>query len=419
MLSIPRRTRNLIITVILILAAVYGVARLAVWYTVKDGLDSAQESIAPFASMEYSNIHSPVFGAFGASGIRIKPHMFQDEIAIGSVLVHIEDPVEKYQFLNARMNDSIPTSFSFSLNGARVPLTASVAALLDANTAMAGLPPDSAAACKAGTGFTVADLKKMGYEELVANITADYAYARRGSGLSVYLRLHVSDMMEMTLEGRIPPSDVVFAVDRISGIPRLSDLTVTMRDLSWSPRFNRYCAGMLGITEAEYVEKRVNDTRLIFAQTGFELSEELLAGLKDFASGNVSMTLSLNPHDPFDPTQVDLMADPEYAIDALGMEVMFDGKPVQSLGAVRAVAAEEPEAAPKQVMETYKPTGLDELPQYLKSQVRIVTADDKVHEGYLDSIDANRIVLTRHLVGGSATFDVGREQVERVLVLRP
>jgi hypothetical protein len=69
--------------------------------------------------------------------------------------------------------------------------------------------------------------------------------------------------------------------------------------------------------------------------------------------------------------------------------------------------------------ETFKPTALQELPQYLESEVQIFTADGKRHNGYLGGVDAEKIVLIQHLVGGSATFDVARADVDKVLVLRP
>lgn len=419
MLAKSRRTRNWIIALILIPAAAYGVARLAVWYTVKDGLATARESLAPFASLEHSAILSPVFGAFGATGIRIKPQLFEDEIEIGSALVHIDDPIEKYEFIHAALRDTVPTSVKISLNAVRVPLDGDIARWLNANAAPAGAASDASTACAAGTGFTLADMKKVGYEELVANLRADYTYDRRGRGLSTYLNLQVRDVFELTLEGRIPPSDVVFTVDRMSGIPRLSDLTLTLRDLSWAPRFNKYCAGVLGISEAEYVDKRVQDARDAFREAGFDASEELLAALKEFTRGTASLTLSLNPREPFDPTGLDFEGDPEYMIDKLGLEVMVEGKPVRNLGAVTEVAAADEETEQDQMDETYQPTPLAELPLYLKSAVRVFTADGKLHEGYLDAVDAQKLVLTRHLAGGSATFDVGRDNVERVLVLRP
>lgn len=423
MLKTSRRTRNWIIALILIPAAVYGVARLAVWYSVKDGLADIRESMAPFASLEYSRILSPVFGAFGATGIRIKPHVFEDEIEVGSALIHTRDPMEKYRFLSATMSGTIPTSFNFSLNRVRIPLNGDLANWLNTAAKPVASPPGTKAACAAGTGFTLGDLTKMGYEDLVANLQADYAYDRRARGLSVYLKLAIQDMYEITLEGRIPPSEVVFAVDRLTGVPKISDLTVSLRDLSWSPRFNKYCAGVLGISEAAYVDKRVKDTREAFMEAGFEPSDELLAGLREFARGTASLTLSLNPHDPIDPTQLDMEGDPEYLIDKMGLEVMIEGNPVRNLGALTQTAVEEPESMqedePVQTAETYKPTPLAELPQYLTSRVRIFTVDGKQHEGYLSSIDARRLVVTRQLAGGSATFDVGRESIERVLVLRP
>lgn len=418
MLAVSRKTRNWVMVLILVPAAVYGVARLAIWYSVRDGLQTVQETMAPFASVEHSRILSPVFGAFGATGIRIKPHLFNDEIAIGSALVHVDDPIEKYQLLSATMSDTIPTSFNISLNGVRIPLSGDIAAWFNSN-AVPATATGPASMCKTGAGFTLGDMKKLGYDELVANVKLDYAYDRRVRGLSTYLKLEIREMFEMTLEGRIPPSDVVFSVDRMTGIPRLSDLTLTLDDLSWSTRFNRHCAETLGISEAEYVTTRVEGTRDAFTAAGFEPSSELMAGLEQFARGAAPLTLSLNPHDPFDLTQLEMEGDPQYMIDKLGIEVRFEGKPVQNLGAVKKVVEKEVDPEPEQTAETFQPTPLEELPQFLKSQVRIFTIDGKVHEGYLESVNPRSIVLTRQMAGGSATFDVGRDNVEKSLVLRP
>jgi len=419
MLSTSRGKRNWILALILIPAAAYGVAKLTIWYSVKDGLATVAESMEPFATMDHSRILSPVFGAFGATGIRIRPHMVQDEITVGSALVHIDDPVEKYRFLSATLNDTVPTSFNFSLNGVRVALDGDIAAWSDAMAAVTRSTSGTSGACATGTGFSLADMRKIGYEELVADVIVDYAYDRRDRGLNTYLKLRVQDVFEMTVEGRIPTSDVVFAVDRMNEPPRFSDLTLTLEDLDWASRFNGYCAGQMGISETAYVDQRVEDTRQALVEAGFEPSAELLAGLKRFARGAASLTISLNPRDPVDPTEVQLEQDPEYLIDALGIEVMVDGTPVQNLGTAIKIAVEDEQQEQEPIDETFKPTALAELPQYLKNSVRVHTTDGNVHEGYLDSVDAQKIVLTRHLAGGSATFDVGRDEVEQVLVLRP
>ncbi|HSH42958.1 MAG TPA: hypothetical protein VK973_12610 [Arenicellales bacterium] len=417
--AISRRTRNWVLALILVPAAAWGVAKLAIWYSVKTDLDNLRDSLLPVAELEYSRILSPVFGAFGATGLRIAPHGVDGEIKIGSVMVHIQDPIDKYRFLSARLNDTVPTSFNVSVNGLEVPLSGDVANWINTTAGAPAAASAPSAACAAGTGLSVADLREMGYQELLADVRLDYSYDRRGGGLGTYLNLELKDMFAMTVEGRIPPSDVVFDLERMSGVPRLSDLTVTLNDRSWTSRFNSYCAGVMGLSVAEYVEGRVETTRQAFRTAGFEPSAELLDGLKRFAEGTASMTLNLNPREPLDPMRLDIAGDPEYLIDMLGLEVTFEGQPVSKLGTAIAVQTDEPETEAARVDETYKPTALDALPQYLKSPVQIYTADGKVHEGYLDSVDAGTIVLTRHLAGGSATFDVARANVEKVLVLRP
>lgn len=414
-----RQTRKWIIALILLPAAAYGVARLAIWYNVKDVLGSARETLSPVASLEHTRILSPVFGPFGVTGVTIQPHLFEEGITVGSVLANIKDPIEKYGYLRATMNDTLPTRFNLSLNQLRVPLTGEIGRWLDQQAPPPGDAGSSPAACRAGSPFSVRDMKAMGYQEIVSDFVLDYAYDRLNGGLVVYANVAFRDMFEVTLEGKIPPGEVIFAVERIDRVPKFSDLSITFSDTSWSQRFNRYCAGALGITETEYVERKVSQMRGMLVNAGFTPSDELMRGLERFTAGAVPLTLSLNPRDPVAPTDLAAGGDPEMVIDRLGLEVIFDNKPVENLGVVSEEKPADTEQAEAKVDETYKPTPVAELPQYLQSRARIFTEDGKLHEGYLDSIDAGKVVMTRHLVGGSVTFDVNRGDIREVLVLRP
>jgi hypothetical protein len=402
---------------ILVPVAAYGVARLAIWYTVKDTLDDVRASLSPVASLEYTKILSPIVGPFGATGIRVKPHVFKDEISVGSALIHVDDPIGKYEFLRALANDTIPTKFRVSLNGVSFPLGGDLAAMLDQANASANFRSGTPTICQLGRG-TFRDIKNLGYQDLVFNLILDYSYDRRGGGLAAYVKLDFRDLVEVTLEGTVPPSDVVFAFDQINGAPRWSDLTVSMRpNSSGASRLNRYCADAMGITDMEYVQTAVARFRDQFTSPDFEPSDELLRGFQNFVKGTAPISVSFNPRDPTDFSELPFY-DSEYLIDRLGIGVSVDGTPLQNLGTFKEPESEDQPL--QQVMdETFKPTALQELPQYLESEVQIFTADGKRHNGYLGGVDAEKIVLIQHLVGGSATFDVARADVDKVLVLRP
>lgn len=415
-----RKTRNWILVLVLIPVAVYGAARLAVWYSVKDTVSSVRESLSPVASLDYAKTLAPVFGAFGISGIRIRPHAFEEEITIGSALVHVDDPLEKYHFLRAALRDTIPTSFNFSLNRIRVGLQGEIASWLDRAAAR---PPAATAGdsstCRAGTALDTGDLRGMGYEELVASVQVDYEYNRLRNGLVVYARIDVEQMFELTLETRIPPGEVVFNIDRMEGIPRLANLTLSYVDQSWASRFNAYCAAALGLSEDQFIERKMAEQRQLLSLAGFEPSKALINAMETVARGNGELTMNFNPRDPISLMDLDVTEDPEVLLDTLGLEILVDDKPVENLGAVRQAPEEGTEREAVQRKETYKPTPLAELPQFTNNRVRVFTRDGKQHEGNLDGVEADRLILTRHLAGGSVTFEVQREEIDRVLVLRP
>ena len=421
MLAISRRTRSRIILLILIPVLAYGAARVVVWYTVKEAVDHVRESLAPVASLRYAKIMSPVLGRFGVAGVRVRPHLLDDDISIGSALVNIDDPLDKLSFLRTARSRQFPTSLDMSFNHVRIPLSKEVVAWLDKRMTT---PPASVdgvpAACRAGARATASDMKKMGYDELVGDVLVHYTYERRSGEIVGYVRLALQDMLDATVEATIPASEVVFNVGQLKGMPKFSKLSITLSDPSWTSRFNDYCAKAMGITVPEYIQRRITDTRQAFESANFAPSDALMKGLERFAAGKSRLTVTLDPRDPIALSQLNPMRGPDYLIDTLGLGVQFDGQTVNDLGAIKTAEKTESESAPQQPQEeTFKPTSIEELPQYLKMRVRVLMTDGNTRRGYLDSIDGEKIVLTRQLVGGSATFDVALKDVKRVLVLRP
>lgn len=413
----PRTTRYLIIALILA-AVVYGAAKLAVWYTVKDMLSDARQSLSPVASMEYARILAPVFGPFGVTGIRVQPHFFADEVTIGSALIQITEPGEKYKLLRATLQNTVPNSFNLSLNQVRLPFDGNIAAWIDGNTDPPESTTDPPATCVSATAVTVADMKKMNYEDLVANIVFDYTYDRRKRDFAFYAKAELEEMFEVILEGRIPRTDAAATIDSMDGLPKLSNLSISLNDLSWSSRLNRYCAKAMNITETQYVERKTTEMRQALADLGLDASGELMKGLERFAKGKSELTLIFNPREPLAPSQIITQQNLRLLLDELGVSVIVDGRPVRSLRAGNNGEAAEAAREAREVDETYKLTPVRELPRFLKSRIRIFTADGKIHEGHLDSINSGKIVLTRYLAGGSATFDIDRKTVKKVLVLR-
>lgn len=421
MLKISRRARNRIALLILIPAVAYGAARVIVWYSVKEAVGRARESLSPAVSLSYARVLSPVFGPIGVTGIALRPRGFNDRISIGSALVHISNPLDKVEFLHTVMGRRLPTRFDLSLNDVEVPLSGDIVAWLDRKSDSGEPAGGVPLACGSGASVTAADIKKMGYDELAGNVVLHYVYDRRTGGLVAYAKLVLQDMIEATFEGTIPASEVVFNVDQVTGIPRFSQLSVSLRDLSWASRFNRYCARAMGITVSDYIQKRLADTRAALESADFEPSDELMKGLQKFATGKTLLTVSLDPQDPISLAQLDAKLGSTYLLDTLGMKVSFDGRQVKDLGKIKTARATQVDKATQQQPreETYKPTPVRELPQFLERQVRVLMSNGDIHRGYLDSIDAEKMVLTQHLVGGSATFDVELKGVAHVLVLRP
>lgn len=420
MLSLSRRTRKRVIILILVPVVAYGVARVAVWYSVKGAFDHIRASLSPVASLTYTRILAPVFGPVGVTGIHLKPHVFNEEISIGSAMIGIEDPIAKLKFLHAAMSRQIPASAEVSLNDVHVPLSGDIAAWLNEKTAPAGVTAGPPAVCKSSLAPTAADLKKMGYDELAGNVVVRYVFDRRSGELGTYVKVDLQDMLEASLQGTVPPSDVVFNVDQLKELPRFSALTLSLSDPTLASRLDKYCAEAMGITASQYVHQRVNDIRRLFESEKFHPSDELMAGIENFTAGKSRLTVSLDSSDPLALSDLRTSDTPQELIGNLGVQVLFNDKPVKDLGVIEtAQAAQTEQSSDQPVAETYLPTPIAKLPQFLQRRAKIFMNNGNVHQGYIESIGAGKLVVTQQLAGGSATFDVKLGDVRKVLVLRP
>jgi len=412
-----RATRNWILLLILTALGAYGAARLAVWYSVTDTVAGARDALAPVASLEHAKTLSPVLGAAGVTGIRIRPHAVPVDIRIGSALVHSEDLLEKYRLVRAALGDTTPERLNFSLNRIQLDLSAETASLLD-RSAAASSPAGPAPACETQAAFGMQALRDMGYDALLASLHAEYDYDRPRGALVAYARLVLEDMFEISLESRFPPGALDFNAGRAAGMPRLAGLTLSFSDRSWASRFNSYCAAALGISEARFIDRQMARTRQWLSARGFEPSDELMSAMETVTRGEGDLPLNLNPRDPVALTGLMAVRDPAALVDTLGLEVLVDGRPVSGLGAASEGAPQQAGPAAAPVRRRYRPTGLAELPQFLDRRIRVFTRDGRVLPGSLDAVQDGKIIVTRHLAGGSATIEVERGEVDRVLVFR-
>lgn len=408
-------------------AVVYGIAHGAVWYTVKSRADDVKQALAPFAKFNYGKIHASLFGPVGIGDITISPHSMDDTFRVGSVLAHPDGPADLYRILRASHSAAIPASFKISINRAQFDLTGPLFEMMDQMSSMGAGAATANIGSNFGCGdrqqFGITDLVRMGYDTLVTDLRFEYGLDNRDGTLNLFTRVRTHDMMEFSFEGVIP-AEQAGATIRSPGaqIPSLSNLTFSYQDEDYNRRKNQYCSDLTGVSVEKFLDRHVAGFEAFLHSGDFTPSQALIEAYRKFVANPGSrITVSLNPYEPLDMFALQRIDSAEW-LEWLGVKVSVNGDPVAELGSVNPRAeeqlAEGDETKPKVTPDTYKLTPLAELGGHLNRKVKILTNDGKQHDAYLERIEPEQLVLTQHLVGGSATFSVPLATIDEVLVLR-
>ena len=414
--------RNLVLIVLLVPVLLYGATRGYLWYSISSTVDQIQSRVGGFATLDYDEIRSPILGPIGVTGVTYTPHGFNEQVTIGSVFVHWNEPRELLDLVQAFHKNTLPKQLRVSINQVKVPLSGDIAGWLDANRQLnLNLPfqlPASLRGCGEGS-FNSVDFREMGYDFLRTNLRFEYGLNDRSKNFSFYATMRNQEMMTLYVEGSAPSGGVSLSLNTLfNNVPKLSNVSVTYEDDSYVTRKVAFCSKKSNKSEKEYIESHTEQVIADLSKAQFFPSKELIDAYQSHLIEPSKFTITLNPYEPMDST-VFTKVDQGNFVQWLGLEVMANEKPIKELVASEApkIAAEEQARKPTQKEETFNSTPIFKLPEHIGQFARVRTKEGKFHYAYLEKAGANQLTLTQHLVGGSATFVINVTDIDDVSVL--
>ena len=324
--------------------------------------------------------------------------------------------------VEAFYKNTLPKQLKVSINQIKAPLSGDVANWLDANRELNLNPafklPASLWGCGSGS-FNSADLRDMGYDFLRIDLRFEYSLNNKSKDFSFYATMRNQEMMHLYLEGSAPSSGVALSLNTIfNTTPKLSNVSVTYEDDSYVTRKVAYCSKKSNKTEKQYIESHIEQVIADLSKDQFYPSKELIGAYREHLTEPSKFTITINPYEPMDST-VFTQVDQGNFVQWLGLEVIANEKPIKELVAPEApkIAAKEQAEEPVQKEESFNPTPIYKLPDYIGQLARIRTKEGKYHYAYLEKAGADQLTLTQHLVGGSATFVINVGDIDDVSVL--
>lgn len=417
------RLRNIIILLLILPVLVWGGVKAFLWYSIDATFKQAQDQLSNRADISYREVRTSVLGPIGLTGITIRPKGSDDVIKVGALLATWNEPKGIVPILEAFYKKSLPKELKLSANQIVLSLDSDLGDMITQPAKWDWQPPINLPASIWGCGnggFQPADYNAMGYQRLELNARLEHSISAATGSLDFFLRVRNPDMMTVSLEGSIPvQKNTIPSLQQIlSPEFKLASLSYTVDDESYIKKKVSYCSQKSGQSPGEFVNSQIRRIAADLERFSLYPSDELSEAYRNHLTNATRISVNLDPLEPAGRAELAQLEAGNF-VDWLGVNVLVGDNALSELFVERQVATEEEkeEESDKPKEETFNPTPITELGTHLSRLARVKTNDGKTHYAYIEKAGPEMLILTQHLVGGSATFELEYSEIMEIAVL--
>jgi len=443
---VPRHIRNIIIAALLAALALLAGINGYVHHQFKTNIDNTLASIRPFAQIKYSDLSTSLLsGEVALENVRISADFLPETINLGNLT--LETPGFAYM-LNGPENikkGEFPAHFGFAIDDFYLELHGKTADWLDRLVKrMQPVYASERKLCAGKSIFGPADYKAMGYNRLLSSMRMAYDFNESNKTLNISMTAHTRNMgkMETTINitniGSMSPATMMQG-----GMPQLTNVEVTYKDETYSPRVIKYCAELSNMKKEDFINAEIKQSDKYFYMIwGFAPGHGLREAYKDFLLKPDTVTLTMAPNKEFNPMMISMMSSDDI-MEALNIRLKinsllvtdlsfkmpptafaenFDRQLAKSLD-FNALLRGEPIKPPAPVKKAkiyikapakYHKISLGQMPQHVSDFVRITTKNGNKRNGQLLRMDDLNLYVQKKVSGGKFTMTVPRSKIKTI-----
>jgi hypothetical protein len=162
---------------------------------------------------------------------------------------------------------------------------------------------DTAAQCVGKYGFSMATLRRLGYNDLV--ISMSMGYQQKDGKVMVDMWVDLVDMyamkIDMTLDGEMTPQALASGTYR----PRMIDGRLEYQDHSLIEKTRALCRRQ-GLSDDEVLAAELDSFQAAGMQNGIAFDEYVMIPYQKFLAGGSKFILTAEPNEPINLSQIDL-----------------------------------------------------------------------------------------------------------------
>ncbi|WP_286236735.1 hypothetical protein [Neptuniibacter halophilus] len=456
----------LILIPVVLAAGAYGF----IWWKVSSAADEFAREIAPFATMQYQQVHIDLLGSeVGLKQMSFTPAGNSNSIQMQSAT--LKAPSWGFLLdLSEKLNQGeIPESLDLKLTGIVLDLNSDYVRDWNrmAEDMQGGMEITGQSYETLGCGdlsyVGVNELRKMGYGSLSSDLSLQYGFDAVDRQIFLDVNSKTERMADMqasvTLQvatSELDMQSLMFAQ------PQLNRFEVEFKDRGYNKRRNRFCAKLNKEEEPAYRERYRSLLAQRLASEGWIIPEPVMASIDTLNNPGGSFSMRVDIPQGFGVQSMALIQTPSDLLDALNPYVELSGKPVSLDGVswqlpdptlVEQPAVSDTEVAiagdqtddlvqPEEVVEdasdmapeadaepktpvvssfdrtpqrkSFKPISVSSLSAHLGETVALYTYFGRKVEGKLISATSKEVTIEHRLVDGrgTATYPIAMEKIE-------
>ena len=303
--------KNIIIFVILLAGAAYGVTKWHMHNKVGDTVDIAVLMMAPFVEITYEGVSSTLTGELTIDGVRARVSGFNDEVLIDRIGIDTPNFLSLLRLADIASNtqasgDDMPDYFGFIAEGIHMPVNADFShEIYDLRLAALGVEDSSEAAveCVGKYGFSPNALTGLGYAEQVVSVSV--IFRQEDSRFVLDISSSADQMWDIDAEMTLVGDMVTEMAKGAAYRPRMSNLRIEYADRSLNERVKKYCASR-GLTDEETFAAQMDAFNFMGEANGIVFDEYMIGPYEEFLGGKTSLVITAKPSQPVTLSQIKL-----------------------------------------------------------------------------------------------------------------
>lgn len=424
--------RKVVLALMLVLV-VLGGYKAAVWYGTLNWLNAAQADIESAGVLSWDGIESTLGGEVTVDNLRLQLFDLTLPIHVGSISLSRPTPWALLMTLFGS-HDTPPRNWTLKVNNLDMELAPGLfkswAVSSDGGSPSSRFLPWGVYACGASHRLTVDQLIAMGIHQLHGSASLIYQTDMQAGLIRSKLSVNAGTLGSFDLNLVSPPPNRWSALDSLAEWPLPQSVRLVVRDGGFMRRLSAYCSQQADRTEQRWSQAATQDWRAALAQHGIVPGQELLQLYENWMENGGELALSLQQQDEDLSYSSLLQGTPDQAIQALGVQLAYNGASVPSLSVAldrdklaRSLAppAPAPAATPKTPAAppepAYRDTPVAQAVGWVGRMVKVTTAG-KTLEGRLDQVDDNTLQVAQNVQGGVVEYPVAMDQVTALQVWR-